>query len=176
MNTSSKLRPFSRRLQGRIDLRGKKRVREDSHIPKTWVQARREQEKSCCVIKPIAYDLEGVVSLLKKYKERDAKGYAIESLWKFLLYAEMASAADASLRNSPHRFLSDYEKEFLDYCSAKGEMLSGDFTIRLQRCSESTASLDPCSTRGASAPYLFSSLAFNSIGKRRSRSLALGGR
>ena len=44
-----------------------------------------------CVIKPIAYDLEGVVSLLKKYKERDAKGYAIESLWKFLLYAEIGA-------------------------------------------------------------------------------------
>jgi len=95
-----------------------------------------------CVIKPVAYDLEGVVALLRKYKGRDAKGYAIESLWKFLLYTEMASAAALAIRKFPHRILSEDEQDFMDYYAAKGEMLSGDFTIRLQRCTESLLATD----------------------------------
>ena len=35
-------------------------------------------------------ELEGIVELIKRYKGRDQKGYVVESLWKFLIYSEIA--------------------------------------------------------------------------------------
>ena len=45
-----------------------------------------------CVIKPVGYEVQGIVKLLKQFRDRDTKGYAIESLWKFLLITELAFA------------------------------------------------------------------------------------
>ena len=41
----------------------------------------------------IGYEIEGLVRLFSKYKEQDFKGYVVESLWKFMLYTELARAA-----------------------------------------------------------------------------------
>ena len=43
-----------------------------------------------CLIKPIAYELEGVLQLLSKSMEASESGYLIESLWKFLIATELA--------------------------------------------------------------------------------------
>ena len=45
------------------------------------------------VMYEIGYEIEGLVRLFSKYKEQDFKGYVVESLWKFMLYTELARAA-----------------------------------------------------------------------------------
>src|ERR1700733_8360507 len=42
------------------------------------------------VMYEIGYEIEGLVRLFSKYKEQDFKGYVVESLWKFMLYTELA--------------------------------------------------------------------------------------
>ncbi|MGC2506542.1 MAG: hypothetical protein WA369_07775 [Candidatus Acidiferrales bacterium] len=119
---------------------GRKGVGKSANLLKLVSEIGKDKRNLVCVIKPVAYDLEGIVSLLGKYKERDAKGYAVESLWKFLLYAEMAHAAAAALRKQSPGSLKSDENELLRLVDEKEGPLRGDFTTRLQRCAEAMLS------------------------------------
>jgi hypothetical protein len=87
-----------------------------------------------CVIKPAAYEFDGLLSLFKKFKERDSKGYAVESLWKFLILTEVANVAAESLRSEPFGLISPQEASLLGLINSESGKLSGDFAVRLERC------------------------------------------
>lgn len=89
-----------------------------------------------CVIKPIAYELEGIVELIKRYKERDRKGYVIESLWKFLIYSEIAQVAVDRIRNRPSQQIFEHERDLVSLYQKFEDLLNEDFTIRLEKCVE----------------------------------------
>jgi hypothetical protein len=91
-----------------------------------------------CVIKPAGYDLDGLVALLDRYKERDARGYMAESLWKFLLATELALAVERDLGrraagivpNAPEWALAEFVAEHSNWVKT-------DFASRLERVVES---------------------------------------
>jgi len=89
-----------------------------------------------CVIKPVAYELEGIVELIKRYKERDRKGYVIESLWKFLIYSEIAKVTVDRIRNRPTEHILEDEKDLISLYEKFEDLLNEDFTIRLEKCVE----------------------------------------
>src|SRR5260370_13881974 len=53
----------------------------------------REATNLVCILKPVGYEMDGLARLFAGYKIRDQKGYVIESLWKYMLYTELAGAA-----------------------------------------------------------------------------------
>jgi len=53
-------------------------------------ELRRDARNHVCLIKPIAYELEGIVQLLSRAMEAAESGYLIESLWKYLISTELA--------------------------------------------------------------------------------------
>lgn len=87
-----------------------------------------------CVIKPVAYELEGVVSLLSRYTEKDEKNYAVESLWKFLLITEIANTAAQVIEARPAKAANEDEQRLLDALNGKGQFFRKDFSIRLEQC------------------------------------------
>lgn len=113
---------------------GRKGSGKSANLLKLASEIGKDKRNLVCVIKPIAYDLEGVLALLRRYKERDAKGYAVESLWKFLLYTEVANAAAVQLRKFAS--LGTEETDLLKLLDDEKSVLAGDFTVRLQRCAE----------------------------------------
>jgi hypothetical protein len=128
---------YSQALQaGQAVFVGRKGSGKSANLFKLAAEIGKDRRNLVCVIKPVAYELEGIVSLLRKYKERDAKGYAIESLWKFLLYTELANAAAEPLKKQPAGSLNPDESELLRLLHEERGVLSEDFTIRLQRCAE----------------------------------------
>jgi len=110
-----------------------------------------DKRNLACIIKPVAYDLHGIVSLLRKYKERDAKGYAVESLWKFLLYTEIANAAAKVLGRILPSALRPEDEELLRFLGKHEKTLSGDFTVRLERCVGELLSIQAGETTTGSA-------------------------
>lgn len=90
-----------------------------------------------CIIKPIAYEFHGIVQLLTKYRESDIKGYAIESLWKFLIYSEIANAAVASIKDRPSQAIESHEIDLVALLEQNAGLLGKDFSVRLERCVES---------------------------------------
>ncbi len=96
-----------------------------------------------CVVKPEGYELDGLVRLVEKYKERDAKGYLVQRVWKFLLYSEIAYALAEELRARPG---------VPDPSSKEGRLLSlidreswaqGDFAVRLEGAVEDLFEAEP---------------------------------
>lgn len=107
-----------------------------------------------CVIKPIDYELEGIINLLQRYKERDQKGYVIESLWKFLIYSEIANAAVHKIHQRPSGDVFNNEQQLVELYERSGSLLKEDFTIRLERCVNQLISV-PGSLQASSSQETF---------------------
>ena len=89
-----------------------------------------------CVIKPVAYELQGIIRLLDRYSGLDQRGYAIESLWKFLLYSEIARTATELIESRAYLPKSEAEQKLLDLMDRDGGLLREDFSVRLERSVE----------------------------------------
>ena len=94
-----------------------------------------------CLIQPAGYELQGIVNLLRKYKELDAKGFAIESLWKLLIYTEIANAAAALIESRLALTHTPDEIALLQILDRKDLNLREDFSIRLESCVEALSGL-----------------------------------
>lgn len=86
------------------------------------------------LMKPVGYEIEGLARLFTSYKTRDAKGYVIESLWKYMLYTEIAHAAAEQIRSTALWQLADPgSQQLLEQLEKQSSPFSGDFTVRLER-------------------------------------------
>lgn len=107
-----------------------------------------------CIIKPIAYEFQGIVKLLNKYRDADIKGYAIESLWKFLIYSEIANAAAATIRGRLSQTVDSDEMTLLSLLEQNRGLLESDFSVRLERCIEALLQSASSSDEGTEARRL----------------------
>jgi hypothetical protein len=87
-----------------------------------------------CAIKPPGYELDDVVRLLGSYRDQNQKGYMVESLWKYLLFTEIARAAAAEIRSRPVvPEPNSPEGQLLALASDPNGMLHEEFAVRLER-------------------------------------------
>lgn len=86
-----------------------------------------------CIIKPIAYELDGIIQMLKKTLESSEKGYLIESFWKFLIYTEITKSLIIKLQEKPsyHQY-SEEEEKLLAIVEKYESIILPDFSIRLE--------------------------------------------
>jgi hypothetical protein len=54
-----------------------------------------------CVIKPVSYEWDSVIELLRLHERGGTRGFLVESLWKLLLYVEVATSAAAEIQSRP---------------------------------------------------------------------------
>ncbi len=93
----------------------------------------REATNLVCILKPVGYEMDGLARLFAGYKIRDQKGYVIESLWKYMLYTELAGAAAHQIQDvSPWVTTDLSSSKLLDLLASEEKALSGDFTVRLE--------------------------------------------
>lgn len=86
-----------------------------------------------CIIKPVAYELEGILQMLQQSLSTSEKGFLIESFWKFLIYTEIAKSIFEELDNKPDHFnYSDKEQILLNAVSEHSSIITPDFSIRLE--------------------------------------------
>ncbi len=87
-----------------------------------------------CLIKPVGYEVEALVRLFAAYKVQDYKGYVIESLWKFMIYTEIAHAAVKQMNQGALWELTEPDARALfDLLADEDRVFSGDFAVRLER-------------------------------------------
>ena len=107
-------------------------------------ELRSDRRQLVCVIKPSGYDLEGVVRLLRQYRQKDARGYLVESLWKYLLYSEIALSLEHEFARRPAGAVPDTpEWRLMEYISDNGDWLKNDFSVRLERVVDRRSSMRP---------------------------------
>jgi len=85
-----------------------------------------------CTIKPISFELEGLLHVLSTTPENFEKSYLIESAWKLLIYTEIAKSIYDKLKNKFVYVLSDNEKDFLSFIEDNSEIFFTDFYERIE--------------------------------------------
>jgi len=86
-----------------------------------------------CTIKPVAYELEGILRMLQQSLEASEKGFLTESFWKFLIYTELGKSVYEALQAKPLHFeLHEAERELSEFVEEKSQIITPDFSIRLE--------------------------------------------
>ena len=86
---------------------GRKGTGKTSNLIKAASLIGSDVQNLVVLIKPVGYEIEGLARLFNAYKTQDHKGYVIESLWKYMLYSEIAQAAVGQMRESALWQLAD---------------------------------------------------------------------
>ena len=113
---------------------GRKGAGKTANLIKLEDELSKSQQNLVCVIKPQRYQMLGMVDVLKQYQHRNVKGYAIESLWKFLLLTEIANVAFNNLINSSDGIGNIEAQKFYDFVRNNKEIICEDFPTRLETC------------------------------------------
>jgi hypothetical protein len=84
------------------------------------------------VVKPHSYELEGLLELIRGYREISEQGYLTESIWKFLLLTSIASEVARQLQQRPAGAADDpVEREFLEFVDSERALFDPEFATRL---------------------------------------------
>ena len=113
---------------------GRKGSGKTANLMKLKDELSKHRDNLVCEIRPQAYQMQGIVDLLKQYQQRNVKGYTIESLWKFLLLTEIANVAFANLESSQFGPVNDQEHAFSEFVTRNAEIICEDFSTRLESC------------------------------------------
>ena len=94
----------------------------------------RNPENHVCAIKPVGYEVDGLLRLLSEDWRSAERGHLIESLWKYLIYTELAGSVVAEINDRPiHHARTPEETRFLEYVESKSDILLAPFSQRLNR-------------------------------------------
>ena len=122
---------------------GRKGTGKTANLYAVASKIRESRDNHVCVIKPVGYEVEGVLRMLRQTLDRSEKGYLVESLWKFLVYTELASSVYTELQDRPpYRSISSQEQAFCQFVEENEDLVLAPFSIRLQTAVESLASLE----------------------------------
>lgn len=122
---------------------GRKGTGKSANFFKLSNEISRDKRNLVVKLKPVAYELQGITNLLERFRERDKKTFAIESLWKFLLISEIARVLVIEVKERPgaESLATEDERSLVEIIERNEALLSDDFAIRLERCVESLLSI-----------------------------------
>lgn len=93
----------------------------------------KDKRNHVCVIQPVDYELEGVVKLLSSNISKTNPGYLSESLWKFLVYTELATNVYEEIKSrSDHIGRNSSEQAFCEYIEKHSDLIRTEFTERME--------------------------------------------
>ena len=91
-----------------------------------------DRRNHACVIKPVGYEIDGLLRVLNSILHKSERGYLIESLWKLLVYSELARSISKMLESRPpYQPPSEKENKFIAYYEKHKELLDMPFSQRL---------------------------------------------
>jgi hypothetical protein len=129
---------------------GRKGTGKTSNLIKAASLIGSDVQNLVVLIKPVGYEIEGLARLFNAYKTQDHKGYVIESLWKYMLYSEIAQAAVGQMRESALWQLADGSaQQLLELVEKDSSPFAGEFTVRLERIVSTLSKVAPDGPDGA---------------------------
>lgn len=97
-----------------------------------------------CILKPVGYEMDGLARLFASYKMHDKKGYVIESLWKYMLYTELALATVNQIQKVSPWLSNDVSfSKLVNLIASQEKALSGDFPVRLESAVGKLSAISP---------------------------------
>ncbi len=93
----------------------------------------RDIRNQIVTIKPINFEIDGLIQLLKKLNSEFERGYIIQSIWKFLIYTEIAKRMYHIVINKPVYAIEKLDKEIIEFVEANKAIILTDFSTRLEQ-------------------------------------------
>ena len=89
------------------------------------------------ILKPVGYETHGLIRVLDEIQSRSERGYLIESLWKYLIYSEIAANVAEEIRENSFYHPGDENTEaFLRYFDMYSDTLKLPFSQRMDAALE----------------------------------------
>ena len=83
-------------------------------------------------INPVGYELQGLIRVLNDVPQFSERGFLIESLWKYLIYSEVALSIEEAISARPlYHPRSPAEDDFLAYCESNSQVIRLPFSVRI---------------------------------------------
>ena len=84
-------------------------------------------------IKPVNFEIDGLIELIKKLKSEFEKGYIIQSIWKFLIYTEIAKKIYEVVKQKPIYALKESDRQILEFVNSHPSIILTDISTRLEQ-------------------------------------------
>jgi hypothetical protein len=111
---------------------GRKGAGKTATLLKVADQLRSDPRNHICVVRPIDYELEGLLSILKQQMTVSEKGYLIESFWKALIYTELAKSVYETITSKPEYLgRTATEEDLVSFVERNEELILPEFSMRL---------------------------------------------
>lgn len=128
---------------GSVIFVGRKGTGKTANLFRMCSELEQERASHVCVIRPADYDLEGVRRLFGAAQSKAEPGYLAESLWKFLLYTELAASVyEAITRSMPYMPRDAEEDQLISYADENRGVILRDFTTRMEQAIENLCQMD----------------------------------
>ncbi|MFM7852229.1 MAG: P-loop ATPase, Sll1717 family [Flammeovirgaceae bacterium] len=86
-----------------------------------------------CVIKPINFEIDGLIELYKGLTTDFETGFMTEAIWKFLIYTEIGKSIYNKIKDKPVYAITEAELRFIQYIEQNKEIFLPDFSSRLEQ-------------------------------------------
>ena len=94
----------------------------------------RDRRNHVTMLSPVGYELQGLLRVLRETREFSERGFLIESLWKYLIYSEIASSVEEALGSRAiYQSATDAQNRFLAYCEEQAAVIRPPFSSRLDQ-------------------------------------------
>ncbi len=104
-------------------------------------EAYNKKNNHICVVKPIGYEIEGVLETLQKLTNAE-RGYLIESVWKYLIYTEMLKSIYNVIQQYPlHKERDGVEQNIVSFVERNKTIILPEFSIRLESIMETLSNV-----------------------------------
>jgi nucleoside 2-deoxyribosyltransferase len=94
-----------------------------------------------CLIKPINFEIDGLISLVSSLKDEFEKGYLTESIWKFLIYTEIAKSIYSGVKDKATYALTENDEKIIEFVKRNKNIVLTDFSTRLEQEIDSLQSI-----------------------------------
>jgi hypothetical protein len=85
-----------------------------------------------CLITPIDFEIDGLVSLIEDISDEFEKNYLVEAIWKFLVTTEIAKNIYEKTKNKPVYSITSFETQFIEFIEKNKELYIDDISTRLE--------------------------------------------
>ena len=135
--------PYYRAMEGPTTiLLGRRGTGKTAILHAIRANLERSLRNHVTILDPVGYEIEGLVRLLEEIRHVSERGFLIGSLWKYLIYSEIALSLEKSIVDRPlYRPRTDAESEFLSYCEANDQVIRAPFSMRLDNAVRSLSGL-----------------------------------
>ena len=112
---------------------GRKGTGKTASFYKLSEELRADPRNHICIVKPVEYELEGLMAMLAQQLAIADKGYLIESFWKFLLFTELAKSVYEEILGKPRYYeRTEAEANLCAFVQEQQSLITPEFSLRLE--------------------------------------------